>query len=1357
MSFTKNFLIECSRQNEENVKITQRNTGKENASWVNKVNFNFEVGDQVNCENIVVHSIGASADSTVELSGENEESTGLVDNVIGIRFNNYICDNAYNSIHLPAFFPNTIGDDVIGFVPDNITPVAPTKNNNINGLDMPGLAMPVRVEFTTPTYTMPQNYGAPVTSNNEFDFLYTVLKDGSNQKKNYMSGYFGENPKTARTLFGFRRSDNVEEMTQSVSGKKYTKLHNDYVGPYRRGTSVTETGAEFFYSKGDDLPLFETSIIVEVDAPIYESPSTICNKINETFHETIPIDEVPKTGVMPKDAEGRILPHVAGPLNTIINANGKPYISTEDGWTADRVKENRCWGNMCVEDVNKWKAIHAMMRCSLAFSGKLRYYGSPDQFQWYSPIIYLDGHGMKQNFKTSYGGALTNATVRGYLPRSIVQYEQSCKDQLGGAEHNNISSSIAYTVIPKYFVISTNIEYTAENVARIKIWFDNMKIYKGTYTNIDDINDDTENWFVYTDIGRSMDGVNTKDAPVSFDWSSNEKGEIYSFGGYHVDGATQNTPGDFYAPCTGLAMQVKTGKFNVRKGDTLDPTDYPGQQQYAFGIAMNPYSSHTRNGDTLNYSCCPRSDIPGEEYSFYEYGRASSTGYPSVNRQYKTYKIDTDVPCRFQHNEQGDASMKIFANQLNNFFDVMRFDNCINGGTVADETDKEGFGEWRRAADLTADSFDTSLSDGYGVYGCDIVDSDVLGDYYYDVYGMYWSGLYTIYESTETTNVYIPYKFFYYWENGTSDGGGTQNINGKIDVMQWNDADSKFGKNTGTYVYSISTNLTYKDASHNPTNYTINGGDAIDMSDPKTFFIFTNATDAFVGELVRYSAAGDKGQLNSMKLTPIDAMTESELENSLYGGRDSENRVVVVDMMVVQTNDESKGYNQYDLEPPASTYDIDLNNKFPTETHVNSAKCCCFIVAEDSATWDGSKWNPKNPCALPNIYHGTPFGPSPSFMDSPVTWLLNQERNDDNGDDATGSAQMQNYMMIGANDPTCQFDSALSRAKFFNLHTQRILGGREMPVTTDGSGNQTISKETLGQFVIKLHDTTYYYQAIENWSESYDTGTPANSTATVKSGVGNTGLSTSISGLSIVDLFSQPKGDLATDVLNMTLLTADNFYNCLLYKLGFTFKQFFPDFGLPYNWLDPAVQGKNDSVNRYKSCKPISTNAEISISDAPNLAIQDATKAVRYGTSSKDTPTYQLGFTGGEGVSLDGTQSQAIVAKNLPLKMDDAFYQVYSDIIPTNYKSEGENLNIIGIAMKNYIEGDFVYGFASSYTTTCEFPLKIGSINTEIRLPNGQLAPIDQKSSVIYKVQRQMTLPNIENIMQDIQKNEKKN
>ena len=154
-----------------------------------------------------------------------------------------------------------------------------------------------------------------------------------------------------------------------------------------------------------------------------------------------------------------------------------------------------------------------------------------------------------------------------------------------------------------------------------------------------------------------MDGVNKKDFPKTYDFADNEQGEIYSYGGYSTD-ATEATPGDFYSPCTGLAMQVKTGKFNVRRGDTIDATNYPGQQQYAYGIAMNPYDAHTKAGDTLDFSCSPRSDIPGVEYEYYEYGDASTTGYATINAQYQTYRIDTDVPCRFKDNEQGDASMK---------------------------------------------------------------------------------------------------------------------------------------------------------------------------------------------------------------------------------------------------------------------------------------------------------------------------------------------------------------------------------------------------------------------------------------------------------------------------------------------------------------------------------------------------------------------------------------------------------------------------------------------------------------------------------------------------------------------------
>ena len=38
----------------------------------------------------------------------------------------------------------------------------------------------------------------------------------------------------------------------------------------------------------------------------------------------------------------------------------------------------------------------------------------------------------------------------------------------------------------------------------------------------------------------------------------------------------------------------------------------------------------------------------------------------------------------------------------------------------------------------------------------------------------------------------------------------------------------------------------------------------------------------------------------------------------------------------------------------------------------------------------------------------------------------------------------QNFVFLGANDPTCVFDSTLSRASFQGLHTRRLLGVDEV-------------------------------------------------------------------------------------------------------------------------------------------------------------------------------------------------------------------------------------------------------------------------------------------------------------------------
>lgn len=1351
MSFTKSFLIECSRQNAENVKITQRNTGIENASWVNRQSFNFQVGDKVSTENVIIHSIGASADSTVELTGENEESTGLADNVLGVEFSNYVCDNGYNTIHLPMFVPNTIGPPpYIGFVPD-ANGGHNTYNDEQDGQDLPGQATAIVQGFIVNNYEVEADYGSPICTDISWKFKCSVLADAQGvEAPVYVDGHIGGFPQVARTSFGLKLYENDENYNHSVTGKKYTKLGLDYCGPYRRNGYVDESNASFYDGHGDDIPIFTTSIIVEIDAPIYESPSTICNKINETFHETLPLNETPKTGIMPRSVEGNILPHTAGPLNTIIRANGDAYINTDDS-TPDRVYQNKLWGNIAVEDINKWKGIQAMMRCTLAFSGKIHYYGSPNQYFFPRPVIYIDGLGYRQNFKFRQQDAVQQNQVKSFFPRKLFEFKSDCRDERTQAGHNNISRSIAYSIVPKYFVISTNIQYTSRNVARIKKWFDATKQYQGNFSDVDAINADTQNWFVYSDIGSSMDGVNTKDSPAPFDFSTgNRDGEVYSYGKYSAVPADQER-GVFYAPSTGLCSQIRKGRFNVRE-DITQPNNYPGQQNYAGAIAMNPYKVHLKVGDTYDFSCSPRSDFPEGGYTYYEYGEPTVDGLPSVNTPYSITSIPTDAPIRFKNNEQKDASMKLFANQLDDIT-KMRFTNA-RGGSIDNENGVEGFGEWRRNGTINPETdMDTSLSDGYGVYGCNIIDDDAVGDVYYEIEDIYMTGLYHNFPN-EDANTFRSYEFLFHWTPGTSDVGHTQATNGGLDVMYWDDSQLKWFKSNDFYIYSVKNN-NYKHASHNPNNYTYNGGEAIPTNNPLVFWFWKDGHNlGFVAELTRFSSSGTG--YNAFTFTPIDNVSEAEIVDSVFGQKNSLDNTQVVRTLIVQTDERSGPYELFPTPGQSFYSDVKLNNKFPTEIHESSEKCCCFVVAEDSASFDGTNWNPKNPCALPNIYHGCPFGPSPSFMDSPAIFMINQQRNDGNADPPNDPSQLQNYMMIGANDPTCQFDSALSRAKFFNFHTQRVLGAREMPFETDGQGNITITKETLGNFVIKIADNTMYYPNINQWTETYNAVVPQNSTAAWKNAHANKGLSTSVCGISVENIYSQPKGVIKTDILDMSKLTEDTFYNSLLYKLGFTFKQFFPDFGLPYNWFDPAVQGRNDPINIYKSSKPLSTNAALTISDSANLAIQDNTPVAPYGDSTKDVPTYQLGFAGGVGVSLDGTDSQAIIASNLPIKMDDAFYQIYSDIVPTTYKSENQDLNIISTCMKNYIEGDYIYGFASTYDTTVEFPLKISEITTEVRLPNGNLAPIDQKSSVIYKVERQMTMPDINQILLDLKKNAKK-
>jgi len=78
-----------------------------------------------------------------------------------------------------------------------------------------------------------------------------------------------------------------------------------------------------------------------------------------------------------------------------------------------------------------------------------------------------------------------------------------------------------------------------------------------------------------------------------------------------------------------------------------------------------------------------------------------------------------------------------------------------------------------------------------------------------------------------------------------------------------------------------------------------------------------------------------------------------------------------------------------------------------------------------------------------------------------------------------------------------------------------------------------------------------------------------------------------------------------------------------------------------------------------------------------------------------------------------------------------------------------EKLPAIAYITRNYSEGDYFYSFTTNWNYTVDLPYVVSSIITDIRLPDGRAAPIDDNSSVIYKINKLRTLPNAPAIEKD--------
>lgn len=109
------------------------------------------------------------------------------------------------------------------------------------------------------------------------------------------------------------------------------------------------------------------------------------------------------------------------------------------------------------------------------------------------------------------------------------------------------------------------------------------------------------------------------------------------------------------------------------------------------------------------------------------------------------------------------------------------------------------------------------------------------------------------------------------------------------------------------------------------------------------------------------------------------------------------------------------------------------------------------------------------------------------------------------------------------------------------------------------------------------------------------------------------------------------------------------------------------------------------------------------------------------------------------------TDTDLLEAENLPIKTEDSYFYIISDLVKSDFfvsNENGFNANIIGILSKLNSGGDFIYQYQAPQQFYAKRDAIITSITTEILTTNFRIpTAIDPYSSVIYQITRFKSTP----------------
>lgn len=1309
MSF-ETILVECARENSINFKFDPTNSlSKNNSKWTNNVNFQVKIGDQISVENCVIHSIGNSGEGTIEINGTQNENN-FVDNQQGFQFMYYVNNNGYNAVQLPYVGGYNNRNSMV--ISDNIQLIF---NNNLDNSQFVGMTVFVDNPTVDGVIELNPKFNAPILTN-DFNFVF--------DHKNFLD----EDGAKSEGDCQICTEDNMFTLYKQIPNKlnssgdktydacKYILLNKDFKGYYRASNDGL-SGDGDFDDDADDLVPYTQDVSFKIDVG-FTTPSTICNDITEALHSTF---EDPENEIDVIDPDGN--PVVGGVYQgkcyPIVKCNG---IHNE--------YQSPCWSNIAVKDFEKARGVYNMMRTSIAFDGKFRFDESIDEYLINRPAIHISGCVCK--FK-AYNGDIIETSMYPYKKidytiKGTAIIAQTEDDPGSTADFDNKASMAIFTLIPKGWLVTTNMKYTEKNVERMIRYFEGNEKYTGNFTDETEQNSDIENWYIRMDLGASRDGANTTETRPTTAGQLSYSGKISTM------------------------RNLANGKIRI---DDSPLSDFDVGGIYAGGLPANPYSINTKlNGMTIGSDgtdyrmlTCPRSQTIRRGTKMY-----SSEGFIEV-------ESTTGLDGHFYNNKFGDCNLTLYSRFRDDYKTFIKQKN-----TDLPQSDwKEGDGEIKYPIDV--DQIDTSLTTKYGIYGAPVTKYNIGHNEYIlclDGKPLYLQAfgdeiVYINNEKTKDENDAQYYRFLSKIQVATA--GSNQETYGGYEYLQWNDdiATEAFEKNNDVYIYTGENHNLHPD--HDLDSVTYRDGKKIDFEkfDNQVVF-YVQSTYIWVGEIV-----DDIKPFTGINLYPIDGMSfpiSGTEQNKLFyfyfvlnaAGTLTVTSVKGTNLYVVTNPEGASSAPALTplLEEKSDGADIP-DNTYPYLATANAELCISFILQNDSYTVDNSGDKQINECKhiLPSMYQSL-FLCSPAFLDLPTIWMLNSMSNFPTTGYLTDGAAQQ-YMSVGASDPTCAFDTSLQKATFSQFHTSRILGITEMP-TTDGDEN-TLDTDTLGSVVTKYYGKDYPYYNILDFItvDAKDEGF-GQTKCTLEYGTNTNCLNHpqyATSGIMINKLYGT-----STDINNnlQEIASEDDFNNTLLFKLGFLYENFFNNFGQQDKLYDSSIVGKYDKANRYRNTKYYTTNPIIDISVEPFLSVYNGGGL----SEMEGLPRYQLSYLPEDMPhTIDGGTSEQIVASNKPIKQTSSYYQIRSDLISTNYIANNERVNTIALGMKEYTSNDFIYCNTNDYGLTALQEQNISTITTELRLSTGNLAPSNQLNTVIYKIRRPIILEDLQTIVENSQQLEK--